>query len=126
MLPPKPRLPAEQQQLLDLFRKLSPQDQQSLVSFAQFLSTRAVPAQAGEAVPLATPKDIPRPESESVVAAIRRLSDSFHMLERDALFHETAALMTAHVMQGKPATEVIDELEVLFLRHYEQVARGSR
>lgn len=125
MLPPKTRLPAEQQQLLDLFRGLSPHDRQSLVSFAEFLSTRAAPAQVSEDAPLATPKDIPRPESESVVAAIRRLSDSFHMLERDALFHETAALMTAHVMQGKPASQVIDELEALFRKHYEQVARGS-
>lgn len=67
------------------------------------------------------PADIPRPESESVVAAIRRLSQTFPMLDKEALLHETSALMTAHLMQGRGAVEVIDELEIVFRRHYERV-----
>jgi hypothetical protein len=33
--------------------------------------------------------------------------------------------MNQHVMQGRNAVEVIDELEVLFRRHYEELARGD-
>lgn len=120
MLPPKLQLPAEQQHLLNLFRKLNDADRQGLLSYAEFLAQRA-PDGAVEQPPEAQPQEIPRPASESVIAAIRRLSASFPMLDKDALLHETSSLMTAHVMQGRPAVEVIDELEVVFRRHYERV-----
>ena len=124
MLPPKVHLPPAQQRLLKLFRALSPAAQDSLLSYAEFLVERGV-ADTGSPAPQAVPADIERPESESVIAAIRRLSATFHMLDRDELLHETSALMTAHVMQGKPAVEVIDELEVVFRRHYESVKSPS-
>lgn len=69
---------------------------------------------------------IPRPEEESVVAAIKRLSESYHMLERSALLTETSSLMTAHVMHGRTADEVIDDLEALFQRHYEELVAKLR
>ncbi|MCB1792739.1 MAG: hypothetical protein KDJ24_20685 [Gammaproteobacteria bacterium] len=126
MLPPKLKLPADQQQLLDLYRKLSPGDRAGLVSYAAFLAQRES-AIGGETLDEPQePKEIPRPESESVVGAIRRLTQTFAMLDRDALFHETSALMTAHIMQGRPASEVIDELEILFRQHYEQGRSGNR
>lgn len=124
MLPPKAHLPPAQQRLLKLFRALSPAAQESLVSYAEFLAERGGAA-TGSSAPQARPADIERPETESVIAAIRRLSATFHMLDRDDLLHETSALMTAHVMQGKPAVEVIDELEVVFRRHYERVKSPS-
>ncbi|HOP18375.1 MAG: Crp/Fnr family transcriptional regulator [Gammaproteobacteria bacterium] len=124
MLPPKAHLPPAQQRLLKLFRALSPAAQESLVSYAEFLAERDGAA-TGSSAPQARPAEIERPETESVIAAIRRLSATFHMLDRDDLLHETSALMTAHVMQGKPAVEVIDELEVVFRRHYERVKSPS-
>ena len=66
------------------------------------------------------PVNLPRPENESVVAAIRRLSKSYRMLDKSDMLHETSDLMSSHVLKGRPAEEVIDELEVLFLRHYEK------
>ena len=42
------------------------------------------------------------------------------MLDKSLLLNETSALMTQHVMQGKDAVEVIDELELLFRRVYEE------
>ena len=123
MLPPKLSLPPPEQALLKAFRRLGDIDRQSLLSFAAFLAERSDAETAGE--PPAQPLDIPRPDSESVVAAIRRLSATFPMLEKDALLHETSTLMTAHVMQGRSATEVIDELEVVFRRHYERVKSPS-
>jgi hypothetical protein len=124
MLPPKLRLPRDEQRLLKLFGKLSSNDREQLLSFAEFLVYRS---QSGSALDESaspevakTPLDIPRPASESVIAAIRRLTKSFPMLDKDALLHETSALMTAHVMQGRAAADVIDELEVIFHRHYER------
>lgn len=124
MLSPKMPGSHEQQQLLRLFRQLGREDRRSLLSYAEFLLQRGgadhVPAPSNLQPP-PEPADIPRPESESVVAAIRRLSGTFHMLDKDELLHEASALMTQHVMQGRPAVEVIDELEVVFRRHYERV-----
>ena len=126
MLPPKVPSSPQQQRLLKLFRQLSPAQQQGLLDFAEFLAQRgATPSAAASADGGLQPADIPRPEAESVVAAIRRLSETFPMLDKDALLHEASALMTAHVMQGRPAVEVIDELEVVFRRHYERVRSGG-
>jgi hypothetical protein len=120
MLPPKIQLPPEQQRLLKLFRELPEAGRESLLSFAEFLVHREAGRTPAPADVL-EPADIPRPQSESVVAAIRRLSSTFPMLDKDALLHEAADLMSAHVVQGRPAVEVIDELEVVFRRHYERV-----
>ena len=124
MLPPKLKLPASEQRLLNLFRQLPESEQDKLLSYAEFLVQRGG-AQPDGVVEKALPKEIPRPQSETVIAAMRRLSEAFHMLEKDELLHEASALMTAHVMQGRPAVEVIDELEVVFRRHYERVSSPS-
>ena len=123
MLPPKLQLPPDQQRLLKAFRALSDDDRHSVLGFAEYLVQRAAETtpMATGAQPPAVPADIPRPESESVVAAIRRLSETFPMLDKETLLHETSALMTAHVMQGRSAPDVIDELEVVFRSHYERV-----
>jgi len=128
MLPPKNTAPPDQQRLLRLFRQLGETERRSLLDFAEFLAGRGPsgrPASASPDAPLEMPAEIPRPDSESVVAAIRRLSQTFHMLDKDELLHEASGLMTEHVMQGKPAAEVIDELELTFRRHYERVKSGS-
>jgi hypothetical protein len=121
MLPPKLTLPPDQQRLLRLFKQLGATEQRSLLDFAEFLAMREAQQAAQPPAADSRPANIPRPPSESVVAAIRRLSKTFPMLDREALLHETSALMTAHVMQGRPAADVIDELEAVFRRHYRQV-----
>jgi hypothetical protein len=45
---------------------------------------------------------MPRPSQESVVAAIKRLSKTYEMLDRGPMLNETSALMSAHVLQGRP------------------------
>jgi len=108
----------DESRLTELFRRLGSGERETLLAFAEFLVSRSgvadVPAE------VAAPAPIPRPEQESVVAAIKRLSASYHMVDRSKMLHETSALMSQHVMQGRAAEEVIDELEVLFLRHYEK------
>ena len=108
---------ADERRLLKHLRALGPSERETLLAFADFLVTRAEQSPREPAV-AREPRPAPRPEQESVVGAIKRLSQSYDMLERDALLHETSALMSAHVLQGRPAGEVIDELEALFDRHY--------
>ena len=102
--------------LLKVFRDLSSADQQSVRSFADFLRSKGTKPASDELQAVV----LPRPDTESVVAAMKRLSASYPMLEKPALLNETSALMAQHIMQGKEAVVVIDELEVLFLKNYEE------
>jgi hypothetical protein len=129
MLPPKSRLPEAERKLLALFARLPVEGREQLLAFAEFLVERAAGQQAGTddtADAPTQPLEIPRPDAESVVAAIRRLSKTFPMLDREALLHDTSALMTSHVMQGRASEEVIDELEVVFRRHYRRLVDGEQ
>ncbi len=95
---------------------------QSLLDYAAYLADKA-----GQALPAVamTPVAIPRPAQESVVSAIRRLSMTYPMLEKKALLHEASALMAEHVLHGRVATDVIDELEELFKQRYERHCTGD-
>jgi len=106
-----------ERQLTKLYRSLTPEDRSTLLAFGEFLAARVV-EQRQEDQGLLEPKLIPRPPKESVVGAIKRLSDSFFMLDRSAMLNDTSSLMGAHVLKGRPAREVVDELEALFARHY--------
>jgi len=112
MLSPQTPSP-QQQELLRLFRRLDERARDSLLDFARYLAARQAPDGTQETPP-AEPLGLPRPEEETVVAAMRRLSRNYPMLNKDELLHQAAALMNAHVMQGRSAAEVIDELEALF------------
>ncbi|MES9971510.1 MAG: hypothetical protein ABW092_15870 [Candidatus Thiodiazotropha sp.] len=118
-VPKQQKLAADQQQLLNLFDQLDPQQRQTLLSFAAFLTSQGDLESAPEADKIHEPKQIDRPQDESVVKAIKRLSESYFMLERELLLDETSSLMMAHMLQGREAKVVIDELEVLFARHYQ-------
>lgn len=109
---------AEDKKLVKLFNELGPEQQETVLSFMEFLLTRNE-GQTPKPVPPLNP--LPRPDQESVIAAIKRLRSTYPMLDHGTLFHETSHHMTQHVMQGKPAPEVIDELEALFARHFEEV-----
>ena len=62
---------------------------------------------------------------ESVVAAIRRLSTSYPMLDRRRLLNVTSSRMTQHTLHGRPAPEVIDELEQVFAAEYAALAGAA-
>jgi hypothetical protein len=112
---------SEDKRLLRSFRRLRDEDRATLLAFAEFLETRAQ-----RTVPeVMQPQPIPRPEKETVVGAIKRLSATFPMLNRAKLLNETSVLVTQHVMRGRDAVEVIQELEVLFQRHYEEHMRSG-
>ena len=109
--------PAEKK-ILAVFKKLSKADRESLQVFGEFLLSRQK-GQVLEDIP--EPQLTPRGENESVVAALKRLSASYPMLDKPELLNESSTLMTQHVMQGRDVNEVIDDLETLFDRFYQQL-----
>jgi len=107
-----------EKRLLKLFNHLAVPERDMLLAFAEFLDARVSGSLSTQAPP-AQPLDLPRPETESVIAAIKRLNANYPMLESHRLLDETSTLMSQHVLQGRAVNEVIDELESLFRRHYE-------
>lgn len=89
-----------------------------LLEFAEFLSSRD---ESGGNPEMPAPEPIPRPREETVVKAVKRLMATYPMLDRAKLLHETAHYMNQHVMQGRAAAEVIEALEAVFARHYEDL-----
>ena len=120
-----------QERLQAVLAALSPGEQETLLSFGEFLASRggqplAIPSASAPAVPaepreIPDPKDIPRPESEKVVAAIKRLSQTYFMLDKSKMLGYTSDLMTQHIIHGRDGVEVIDELESVFRREYEKL-----
>lgn len=111
-----------EKRLRDILDQLPPAQADQLIEYAEFLLSRHA-----SAVPARTePLDIPRPGEETVVRAIKRLRETYPMLDAAKLLNETSGLMSQHVVQGRNAVEVIDELEILFRTHYERVVTKDR
>jgi len=119
-VPRQQKLKPQQRQLLAYYDELDAQGRETLVAFAQFLVARAEGDVATEESVVHEPKSIERPEKESVVKAIKRLTETYYMLERERLLDQTSSLMMSHVMQGRDAVSVIDELEIIFSEHYQR------
>lgn len=107
---------AAERRLLRLFRELSPSRQEGLIDYAEYLHGRVLPEEPETPT---QPLPIPRPERESVVKAIKRLRETYPMVDRAKILQATSDLMTQHLVHGKPAPAVIDELETLFRQHFE-------
>ena len=101
--------------------ELDPENFSTLLAFAEFLRDR----QPDAAAEVSDPVIVPRPENESVIGAIRRLSRSYPMLARDTLLNEAVSLMTRHIMSGESAVETIDKLEALFSSRYQAFQAGQ-
>lgn len=117
--------------LLALFEHLSDLDRVALLRFAEFLAQQqpgSVPlVEAVEQAPVEIPEpsDIPRPEQEKVVEAIRRLSNTYFMLDKKSMLGATSDLVTQHILQGRDAAQVIDELEGIFRDSYRRLKEGE-
>jgi hypothetical protein len=109
-----------EKKLLKLFNRLGAPERDMLLGFADYLVSRAGESSKTQQVNL-QPLDVPRPERESVVAAIKRLSSTYHMLDDTRLLNEASNLMSQHVMQGREAEAVIDDLQALFAKFYEDM-----
>ncbi|MBY0269967.1 MAG: hypothetical protein K2X06_08875 [Burkholderiales bacterium] len=107
------------QALLAVFDRLEPRQQGMLLDFAATLPARDDPVPA-------TMRPEPRPAEESVVAAIRRLTRGFPAAGRRRLIGPVSALMAQHALQGRAATEVIDELEAVFERQHAKTVQSAK
>lgn len=118
----------EERRLLALFKSLNDGDKQTLVKFAEFLNhSNTVQEQADLNLsdqPIAgvpTPDIIERPAQESVIKAIKRLGKSYSMVDKSTLLDKISGLMTEHLIKGRDAVSVIDELEEIFRLAYEDL-----
>jgi hypothetical protein len=109
------------QDLIDLYQALDDSRKKSLSDFADFLYAQAEPV----AKEVQAPDDIPRPEQETVVGAIKRLKATYHMVGSMSVFSEASALMTDHMVKGRDVVDVIDEMEVLFEDAYKKLVQES-
>ena len=121
----------QQEKILDVFGKLSAADRDAVTSFAEFLLSRSgtrvttsPPAPAVSAA-IPEPESLPRPAEERVVAAVKRLSKTYFMLDKSKMLGATSDLVTQHIMQGREAAEIIDELEQVFTDQYQQLKEGG-
>jgi hypothetical protein len=114
-------LSAEDKNALQHFRALDAGQKQSALSFMAFLATQESAREEREAI---KPEIIARPKEESVIKAIKRLRASYPMLDQNQLFHVTSEKMMDHLMHGKTAPVVIDELEALFIQKYRLYTDG--
>lgn len=110
--------PKPDKRLMELYQQLPSAERKSLLDFAEFLASRCEPATP----PSIELNPIPRPAEERVIAAMKRLRETYHMLDHAKMLHEASGLMAQHMMQGRPAPEVIDELEAMFQRYYDKLA----
>jgi hypothetical protein len=111
----------EERQLRAVLEALTDAEVTSVLNFAQYLRDRrtTAPKPSTEIV------EIPRPEDESVIAAIRRLTKTYPMLDRGTVFNEASSLMTRHVVQGESRKDTINRLEALFQSRYTSLQAKS-
>ena len=105
--------------LADLFNALNKEGQQSLFDYAEFLQLKF----GVEPQPLGEPVDVPKAENETVVGAIKRLKQAYPMIDSMEVFAVASNLMTDHMIKGRDAEEVIDEIEALFEETYRKLLR---
>lgn len=105
------------QQLIELYESMDDERKRSLCDFSDYLYAQADPI--SKEVP--APDEVPRPEAETVVGAVKRLKSSYHMIESMSVFSAASVLMTDHMVKGRDIVEVIDEMEVLFEEEYKKL-----
>ena len=110
-----------EKQLLNLYRDLPKAARNNLLDFAAYLAERYPPQTQVAKEPL----EIPRPTEESVIAAVKRLAATYPMLNKDTMLHDTSALVTQHLIQGRDTIEVIDELEDIFRQRYQSLQQDD-
>ena len=116
-----------EQNLTACLRQLSEADQLSLLAFAEFLLSRSSPGAllaSKEPVVIPEPEEIERPPGESVVAALKRLSKTYPMLDKTKTL-AASYLVAANIMQGADPVEAIDQLESIFRSLHEKLKAGD-
>ena len=108
---------ALEKKVQQVVQQLAENDQYAVLAFAEFLLQRHATVEVDRLYQL--PGNIPRPTDESVPAALKRLRQTYPMLDAADLLAEASDLLSQHLMQGRSAVDVIDDMEALFQRHYQ-------
>ena len=106
-----------QAELIELAGVLGADDRRTLLEFARFLALRRPRPEA------ATRVAVPRPRNETVVQAVKRLNASYPGLERKRLVTRVGVLLSSHMVDGRDAASVIDELEALYVDAHREAGR---
>lgn len=106
--------------LVAIFAQLDCAAQQNVLAFAEFLRGRQQKVEADSVrESFSAPLSLEPVAGESVVAALRRLTHSYNMLDSRSLLAHAVDIMNGFVLQGRDRVVVIRELETLFQREYE-------
>lgn len=117
----------KERKLVKLFKSLDDNNKESLLAFAEFLSSRLGIDNSDVELEISVePLDIERPEKESVVKAIKRLTATYPMVDKESILHPISGFMSSHIMQGRKAEDVIDDLEALFLKEYSNLKNNNK
>lgn len=112
----------QEKRLLQLFARLAQAERETVLAFAEFLCARIEP----DDVSIPEPQRLPRPEQETVIGALKRLSASYPMLDKAKMLNETSGIVAQHVLQGRSAQDVIDNLEHVFQSQYERLQAEAK
>ena len=106
----------ERAALLEAWRNLGKAERLTLLQFARFL--HAQQAEPGEKISQ-KPLDLPVPDNESAVKALKRLKKNYPMIEADMGLLDDASRLLMEKVTGTPDVEVIAKMESLFLDRYQ-------
>lgn len=102
-----------------LYDTLDDDARNSLFDYAAFLQSRSAPVVRHPGEPL----QIPRQDNETVVGAIKRMKRTYPMIDSMKVFSVASNLMTEHMINGRDAEEVINEIEQLFEQTYQELLK---
>jgi hypothetical protein len=123
-----------ERKLCKLYSSLNDNDRLTLMKFAEFLlaeSTSQDEISEGEGIsngsslaaltPFPEPKVIPAPENENVIKAIKRIAKMYYMVDKSKMLDTTSTLMTEHLIHGRPAQEIVADVEKSFKQEYDKL-----
>ena len=116
---------AIEKKLLHFYRNMLDEDQHALLRYAEFLSVKKREQQSEQQTEVNVEIDKPEltspKENESVVGALKRLSESYPMLDKAKMLDQTSILMSDHLVRGRSKEDVIKEFESLFEAQYKKL-----
>ena len=118
-----PQANKQERKLLKIFKSLDTSNKETFIAFGEFLQSRAggIITDGNNEAMISEPVDISRPEGESVIKAIKRLSATYPMVDKENILHPISDLMTSHMISGRAAPDVIDDLQDVFLNEYKSL-----
>ena len=123
-----PQANKQEREIIKLYKSLSTTDQQAFIAFGEFLQSRKdsleIDGKSNDDTIVNEPVEIPRPKEESVIKAIKRLSATYPMVDKENILHPISDLMTSHMISGRSAPEVIDDLQDVFYKEYQSLKNG--